>query len=351
MKIVFLLSLVLGGVLVLINVGGVFLGDWDRPPVVAQQDGYRGTAMGQIDNAREWAQQQVMNEIPEPLPPATPGGTPVSEIYENVQVLGDLNEEEFLRIMTAMTEWVSPEEGCGYCHTDDSFASDDIYTKIVSRRMIEMNQSINMNWADHVSPAGVTCYTCHRGEPVPAEIWFIPEDPAQATGMAGYRGGQNAAEPSVGLTSLPYDPFSPLVLGDDNIRVEAPTMLPEGFDVSIQETEQTYALMVHMSQALGVNCTYCHNTRSFASWSESTPNRPIAWYGLRMISELNLDYLEPLTSEFPPHRLGPLGDVPKINCATCHQGQNQPLGGADMLSDYPSLGGPFEQETAIIVEE
>ena len=52
--------------------------------------------------------------------------------------------------------------------------------------------------------------------------------------------------------------------------------------------------MMHMSQSLGVNCTYCHNTRSFASWDASTPQRATAWYGIRMVRDLNNDYLDPL---------------------------------------------------------
>ena len=45
------------------------------------------------------------------------GGEPLAkDIYENVQVLGDLTEDNFTRLMGAITQWVSPEEGCAYCH-------------------------------------------------------------------------------------------------------------------------------------------------------------------------------------------------------------------------------------------
>ena len=47
--------------------------------------------------------------------------------------------------------------------------------------------------------------------------------------------------------------------------------------------------------------------------------------------------MEPLTSTFPPNRLGKAGDVAKVNCATCHQGANKPLYGAKMAKDYPEL--------------
>jgi len=95
-----------------------------------------------------------------------------------------------------------------------------------------------------------------------------------------------------------------------------------------------------MSQSLGVNCTYCHNSRSFASWDGSTPQRAIAWHGIRMVRDLNRAYLDPLQSTFPKARLGPLGDAPKVGCATCHQGVYKPLYGVSMLKDYPSLAAP-----------
>jgi photosynthetic reaction center cytochrome c subunit len=88
-----------------------------------------------------------------------------------------------------------------------------------------------------------------------------------------------------------------------------------------------------------VNCTYCHNTRSFAAWDASTPQRATAWYGIRMVRALNDNYLDPLASTFPANRHGPEGDGPKLNCATCHQGAFKPLYGAAMAKDYPELQG------------
>ncbi len=45
----------------------------------------------------------------------------------------------------------------------------------------------------------------------------------------------------------------------------------------------------------------------------------------------------PLTPNFPANRLGPGGDVAKVNCATCHQGAHKPLYGAQMAQHYPEL--------------
>jgi photosynthetic reaction center cytochrome c subunit len=56
-----------------------------------------------------------------------------------------------------------------------------------------------------------------------------------------------------------------------------------------------------------------------------------------MARDLNNDYLKPLTSVFPANRLGPKGDVAKVNCTTCHQGAFKPLYGAPMAKDFPEL--------------
>ena len=95
--------------------------------------------------------------------------------------------------------------------------------------------------------------------------------------------------------------------------------------------------MMHMSQSLGVNCTFCHNSRQFADWSESRPQRVTAWHGIKMVSDVNATYLDSLKGVFPANRLGPLGDVAKVGCATCHQGVNKPLYGVSMAKDYPEL--------------
>ena len=153
--------------------------------------------------------------------------------------------------------------------------------------------------------------------------------------------GQNKPAKSVAYTSLPYDPFTPYLMEDKPIRVngdEALAMTGSAANrSSTKQAEFTYGLMTHMSTSLGVNCTYCHNTRNFQSWEESRPQRVTAWHGIRMARDLNNEYLKPLTGTFPAHRLGPQGDVAKVNCTTCHQGAFKPLYGAPMARDFPEL--------------
>jgi photosynthetic reaction center cytochrome c subunit len=140
-----------------------------------------------------------------------------------------------------------------------------------------------------------------------------------------------------GVSSLPFDAFTPFLEQASNIRVQAEVPLPGTDNQSIKQTEWTYSLMMHMSSALGVNCTYCHNTRDFGDWSQSTPQRMTAWYGIRMVRDVNVNYLDPLKPVFPAYRLGVLGDTAKVNCATCHQGVYKPLFGVSMAKDFPEL--------------
>ncbi|MBC7436152.1 MAG: photosynthetic reaction center cytochrome c subunit [Bdellovibrionales bacterium] len=316
-----------------------FLSGCERPPVNSVQRGYRGTGMVEVYNPRVLASQAPSNALPQVQPPASPDGPKASQVYQNVKVLGDLSVGEFTRVMLAMTAWVAPQQGCTYCHAAEGMASDALYTKVVARRMLEMTRHINSDWKTHVAETGVTCYTCHRGQPVPSKVWFTAATQKQATGMVGNDAGQNKPAVATGLSSLPYDPYTPFLLQTAEIRVAGTTALQTGNRHSIKQTEHTYGLMMHMSDSLGVNCTYCHNSRSFSDWDQSTPQRGTAWYGIRMAGDLNVNYMAPLTSTFPPNRLGPTGDVAKVNCATCHQGAFKPLYGASMLKDYPELSG------------
>ena len=126
-------------------------------------------------------------------------------------------------------------------------------------------------------------------------------------------------------------------MGKEPIRVISEVALPNENRSSVKQTEYTYGLMMHMSDSLGVNCTYCHNTRSMGSWAASPPARAVAWYGIRMTRDLNNEYLMPLATVLPATRLGPGGDGPKVSCKTCHAGAYKPLLGVSMLPNHPEL--------------
>ena len=322
----------IGAVVAVVASGFVIFGTFHAPTTATAQHGYRGTGMDLIYHKAELASAKAANGLPAPIDPIAKedlAGQKASAVYQNVKVLGDLDVAEFQRLMASISAWVAPTQGCAYCHgVDGNFAADKLYTKVVARRMLQMTRRINADWKSHVAQTGVTCYTCHRGQPVPSYIWFDQSSPAAGMAVASAVAGDSA---------LPDSIFTPFLDDAKEIRVNATTALPTGDRQSIKQAEYTYGLMIHMSNALGVNCTFCHNTRAFSNWAQSTPQRVNAWYGIRMVRDLNKGYLESLNHVFPPNRLGPLGDVPKVNCTTCHQGAYKPLLGASMVSTYPEL--------------
>jgi len=316
----------------------------ERPPMKSEQLGYRGTGQQQVNNLRLQAALRPDNLIPATpyaLDPDT-GGERANQAYKNVQVLGDLSTDSFNHLMASITQWVAPpEQGCNYCHNPENMASDAVYTKIVARKMLQMTRNINVNWTSHVQQTGVTCYTCHRGNAVPKYVWNKDPVAFQKAGMmtGNTRGVASAGHDSVKYASLPYDPFTPYLLNAYPIRVQA-KVANNGPETPIKATEATYGLMMHMSGSLGVNCTYCHNSRAWSDWSQSRPQRVTAWYGIRMVRNTNNQYINSVAYAMPANRKGPLGDPYKVNCTTCHQGVNKPLYGVSMRKEHPQLWGP-----------
>jgi photosynthetic reaction center cytochrome c subunit len=312
--------------LTLLATGALLVVSGCEPGIKETADlGFRGVGMQQVAipgvvadsmaaiQARA-ASANVAGEASEDMEPAPPG------TWENVQVLGHLSEAEFNRFMLAMTLWVAAGtgQGCNYCHVVEAdgnvnFVLDDIYTKQVSRDMIRMTQDLNQNWSAHVGEAGVNCWTCHQGQALPTNYWFYTAGD-QRRDIERYYVNEGTRQ-----TERYY-------LDQEGIRVISSEALRGDSDnrSSIKDTRHLYWVMMEMSEALGVNCTYCHTSARFADWEESPPARVTALRGVRMVRALNTEYMVPLQSVWPDNRLGPLGDGPKIQCSTCHQGANQP---------------------------
>jgi photosynthetic reaction center cytochrome c subunit len=309
-------------------------------PMASVQLGYRGSGMIEQYNLAASRVNTLLNAPTGEYPAVTPAGKPAAAVYKNIQVLKTVDANDFLRVMAAMAQWVAPQVGCAYCHSVANMASDAIYTKEIARHMLLMTQYINENWKSHVGSAGVTCGTCHRGQGAPQFTWTFQLPPGGLHGYAATATGENLPSAAADLSSLPSDPFTPFLLNADPIDVQGATALPNGNRSSIEQTNWTYSLMMHFAHSLGVGCNYCHNSRAFSIWDQGTPNRLTAWYGIEMVRDLNNNFMVPITKIFPAGRRGPMGDVPKINCETCHQGAYAPYYGARVVDSYPALTHP-----------
>ena len=222
----------------------------ERPPVESVQRGYRGTGMvAGLQPAPRAPEATAQRECRTTLAAVRRTARQRPQVYQNVQVLGDLDVGEFTRLMVSMTEWVSPEQGCAYCHADgEDLSSDTLYTKVVARRMLQMTRHINTDWKTHVAE--------HRRDLLhlpPRHSRCRPTSGSairgrRAAGMRGNQAGQNTPAAAVGFTSLPYDPFTPFL----DKRQRHPRDLDDGAARRQPPVDQAdrvdLRLMMHMSQ-------------------------------------------------------------------------------------------------------
>ena len=328
----------------------IIVPDWHRPGFPEQQTAFRGQNNVQFYTRAETAPINAV--VPAVLPAAAEGGPKATDVYKNVKVLTDVNAAEFMRLQQALTNWVSPSQGCGFCHNTQNWASDEKRTKLIARRMLEMTRYINAAWAGHVNPTGVTCYTCHRGQPVPAEVWWprvLPKERPLIDKSEPWREGA----PTV-TRFFPNAGFDEYYLQDNPVAVVSKTALRSN-DVSANVVAaRIYEMMMQMSLQIGVNCGYCHASRAFQDWNQSTPMRWVGYYSLRLIRDLNRNYLLPLAQVIPQQRElvhpTPVPVIPAnergqqpgnalLTCETCHYRLPNPMNGVNMVRDYPGLVG------------
>lgn len=331
------------GIIIGVVGGAVFVAAmlvaWGQPfTTTSLQTGPRGTGMSIPEyNSDLGTPDPTIGTFvsSDPIPPQ-PGDQLAKDAYpEAPEILGDLTVANYDRLVEAMRLWTG---------VDTLFNGEESYQNTVAIRMIEMTQNINENWDGHVNAneqVGVTCATCHRGQAVPSEVWF-QNSPVKDTNMAGWGAVQNRATSTSQFTSLPSDHLEELLVNYGQINVhslESRVSEPpaEGYP-TWQNTERTFALMNYMANSLGVNCTFCHNTRAFYDPEQVTPQWGTASLGISMVQELNNDYLIPLQDTYPAERLGVVhADAPKAACATCHKGYQKPYQGLNVIADWPEL--------------
>ncbi|MFW5655405.1 MAG: photosynthetic reaction center cytochrome PufC [Roseicyclus sp.] len=315
---------------------------WGQPfATEGLQTGPRGTGMSvqKFVTDLEAGDPAVAGYVTsEPIVPTAASEMAIDAREDVPPSLAGVTAENYDRLLEAMRSWTGIP--------DLMEPGNDSYQTQVAYSMIEMTQNINANWSAHVqanAEVGVTCYTCHRGQPVPNNVWF--ETGPVNSSAAGWPAIQNRVTMTSNFTSLPSTYLEHFLLQDEDgnygvaqvhdlvSRAENPPGSP-----LIQQTEMTYAWMNYFSNSLGVNCVFCHNSRAFYDAGQVTPQWATASLGIVMVQEQLEQYILPLEEVLPPERLGPVyGDVPKIACRTCHQGYQQPLQGLNVIANWPEL--------------
>jgi len=87
------------------------------------------------------------------------------QVYKNIQVLRGVPASQ----LDADMAFISGSLGvrCNYCHVNP-FEKDDKPTKQTARKMIRM--VFDLNGGSFSGQGAVSCYTCHRGQPLPVSV-------------------------------------------------------------------------------------------------------------------------------------------------------------------------------------
>ena len=225
-----------------------------------------------------------------------------------------------------------------------------------------MTRDINADWQPHVARHGRHLLHLPSRQAGAGEYLVQRTGPAaRAAAWLGNPAGQNqpARAGGPGLAALrPVDAVPRAAQGRRHPRGLRHGAARRATGSSIKQTEWTYGLMMHMSESLGVNCTYCHNSRSFRDWNQSSPPRATAWHGIQMVRDLNAELPGPAARRLPRATAWARSATrPKVACSTCHAGVYKPLYGASMLKDYPELakaggitGVPVQPASPVVPE-
>ena len=109
--------------------------------------------------------------LPAQAPPVPSPDKKASEVFKNIQVLKDVPSDQLIPAMQFITSSLGVQ--CGFCHVENAFDKDDKKTKLIARKMMQMEFAIDAN--NFEGKQMVTCNSCHRGSPRPIAIPIIPE--------------------------------------------------------------------------------------------------------------------------------------------------------------------------------
>lgn len=92
------------------------------------------------------------------------------QVYKNIQALKGTPAGDLIQSMHLICAALGVD--CEFCHEEQDRAADTKQPKQMARKMILMMNVINQT--NFGAKRTVTCYTCHRGSPEPANVPILP---------------------------------------------------------------------------------------------------------------------------------------------------------------------------------
>jgi len=102
--------------------------------------------------------------------PPTMDGKTAEQVYKNIKAMNGTPADQLIESMHLIRGALGVD--CEFCHDDPDRSTDTKKPKEVARDMIRMMVAINKN--NFNGGQAVTCYTCHRGNSVPATTLVLP---------------------------------------------------------------------------------------------------------------------------------------------------------------------------------
>jgi len=109
--------------------------------------------------------------------PAQLQGKTSEQAFKNIQVLKGIPADQVIPTMRFMRDSLGGV-ACTFCHDAEDRASDAKPEKVMARKMIAMELTINKDTFG--GKVEVTCYTCHRGAAMPVGEPVIPDETTAA---------------------------------------------------------------------------------------------------------------------------------------------------------------------------
>ena len=220
-----------------------------------------------------------------PQPPPRPNSPPPSpspaysgdmqDVYHNIKVL----HGSASRLDPIMREFnAALGVRCDYCHAQNKW-EEDIPMKDKARMMVNLSNHVN----EKLPKGEVTCWTCHRGKPVPDKLPALTSESPETV----------VAQRAIALT--PDQAEQPVEKVFKNLKEFG------GFPAG----NLPFA-MAYYTKALGVDCKFCH----VEPFAKDTPHKDMARSMIEMVESTGQAFYKEAKNP--------------VRCWTCHRGTHPP---------------------------
>ena len=110
--------------------------------------------------------EERMRAAKHPVPPLSEADRdkPAEQVFKNVESFRGKSAGSMMAAMSLWTAAIGVE--CTYCHTEEGkWEQEGVVQKDVARAMVDMTRAVNDRW--FAGEAITTCWSCHRGMPIP----------------------------------------------------------------------------------------------------------------------------------------------------------------------------------------